>query len=126
MISELYSRLQQLRINVRLIDGNLDLHAPAGVLDNALLQEIKTHKSALIDFINAYRDAGGNNIPIRPVNEQASYPLSPAQYRLWALSQLEEGNITFNMPDCYEFTGDIDYVALENSFRMLTDRHESL
>ncbi|MVT11414.1 non-ribosomal peptide synthetase [Chitinophaga tropicalis] len=58
--------------------------------------------------------------------EQASYPLSSAQRRLWVLSQFEEGSTAYNMPGCFEFSGALDVVALERSFARLIDRHESL
>jgi amino acid adenylation domain-containing protein len=65
-------------------------------------------------------------ISIRTVDEQASYALSPAQRRLWVLSQFEESNIAYNTPGAYVFEGELDGEVLASSFRTLIARHEIL
>jgi tyrocidine synthetase III len=63
---------------------------------------------------------------IEPLPLQPHYALSPAQRRLWVLSQFEEGNLAYNMPGLYHFEGQIDRAALAYAFGELIDRHESL
>ncbi|WP_406826315.1 amino acid adenylation domain-containing protein [Pedobacter sp. KACC 23697] len=63
---------------------------------------------------------------IKPVPLQNSYPLSSAQQRLWTSSQLEEGNITFNMQGLATFEGDLNIAALDAAFNLLVERHEVL
>ncbi|MGB8194441.1 MAG: amino acid adenylation domain-containing protein [Chitinophagaceae bacterium] len=55
-----------------------------------------------------------------------SYPLSASQRRLWILSQFEGANAAYNVPGAYMFEGEFDQQALEYSFSMLIERHESL
>jgi amino acid adenylation domain-containing protein len=65
--------------------------------------------------------------PISPAPATSSgYPLSSSQYRLWILSQFEEGNIAYNVPAAYVFEGYMDRSALEFSFNTLIERHEIL
>jgi amino acid adenylation domain-containing protein/non-ribosomal peptide synthase protein (TIGR01720 family) len=63
---------------------------------------------------------------ILPAATQPSYALSSSQHRLWVLSQFEEGSIAYNISGAYVFEGDLDYAALEYSFTILQERHESL
>ncbi|NIG57756.1 condensation domain-containing protein, partial [Chitinophaga sp. Cy-1792] len=63
---------------------------------------------------------------IAPAPEQASYPLSSSQRRLWVLSQFEEGSVAYNMPGVYTLTGALDIARLEAAFKTLIARHEIL
>ncbi len=54
------------------------------------------------------------------------YPLSPAQYRLWVLSQFDAGNTAYNVPGAYIFEGALDPEALNGALLALIRRHESL
>jgi amino acid adenylation domain-containing protein len=65
-------------------------------------------------------------VSIQPLAGQPDYALSSSQRRLWALSQLEEVNRTYNIPVAYMFEGNLDMAALENAFTALTGRHEIL
>jgi hypothetical protein len=58
--------------------------------------------------------------------EQEYYDLSHAQRRLWVLNQFSESRIAYNVPSAYVFEGIVDVGALENAFRALIARHESL
>lgn len=64
------------------------------------------------------------NIPIAA--EQADYPLSSSQRRLWILSQFEEGNVAYNIPGVYVFEGNLNKDALQYAFHTLLTRHEIL
>ena len=63
-------------------------------------------------------------IPVLPT--AASYALSSSQRRLWILSQVEEGNIAYNMTRIYTFEGALDQQALCTAFDRLVARHEIL
>jgi tyrocidine synthetase-3 len=54
------------------------------------------------------------------------YPLSSAQKRLYVLQQMEEESTVYNMPLVIPMTGEIDKEKLEQIFRKLIARHESL
>ncbi|MEN5057172.1 amino acid adenylation domain-containing protein [Sphingobacterium kitahiroshimense] len=65
-------------------------------------------------------------IEISQIAPGHGYTISSPQRRLWVLSQLEEGNIAYNIPGIYEFEGDLSTSALEHSFVSLIGRHEIL
>ena len=64
--------------------------------------------------------------PISKAAQNASYPLSASQSRLWILSQLEGGSLAYNMPAAVKLSGVIDAAKFEESFKILINRHEIL
>jgi amino acid adenylation domain-containing protein/non-ribosomal peptide synthase protein (TIGR01720 family) len=63
---------------------------------------------------------------IQPAEEREYYELSNAQRRLWVLDQFEHAGAGYNMPGSYWFKGRLNVPALERSFRIMMERHESL
>ncbi|MBW7477864.1 non-ribosomal peptide synthetase, partial [Paenibacillus oenotherae] len=63
---------------------------------------------------------------IEPVANSDYYAVSSAQKRMYILNQLEEGQISYNMPSMYRVSGELDLVRAEEAFRRLITRHESL
>lgn len=63
---------------------------------------------------------------IERVAAQADYALSPAQRRLWVLSQFEETNIAYNIPAVYELIGNLDKELFTQAFSRIIERHEIL
>jgi hypothetical protein len=126
MITDLLKRIKNLNINIDLIGDQLDIKAAKGIVTNELLYEIKYHKKEIIDFIVKYKKGNKQHSLIPAIRNQSDYPLSSNQYRLWVLSQLEEGNIAYTISGIYTFTGELDRAALTYSFKALQERHESL
>ena len=60
------------------------------------------------------------------LEETYEFPLSPAQHRLWVLSQFESASTAYHISGCLELTGALDIPALERAIALLTERHESL
>jgi len=54
------------------------------------------------------------------------YPLTTSQHRIWVLSQLEGGNLAYNMPGAVRLKGDLDISKFEEAFKLLIKRHEIL
>src|SRR5262249_20460746 len=63
---------------------------------------------------------------IEPIARDGELPLSFAQQRLWFLDQLETGSSSYNMPAAVRLKGVLDADALEQSFREIVRRHETL
>ena len=59
-------------------------------------------------------------------NRFNSFPLSFAQQRLWLLDQLEPGNASYDITTALRLRGDLKVEALEQSFNLIIQRHESL
>ena len=64
--------------------------------------------------------------PIAPVPRGDGLPLSFAQRRLWFVDQLDPGNVAYNISTPLRLEGRLDVAALEQSFRELARRHETL
>src|SRR5258708_32443644 len=65
-------------------------------------------------------------VGITPTPPQSHYPLSSSQYRLWVLSQLEEGSVAYNMSGAHVIEGLLDRDALTAAFRALIGPHAVL
>ncbi|MFZ6013331.1 MAG: condensation domain-containing protein, partial [Bacteroidota bacterium] len=63
---------------------------------------------------------------ITPVEEQEYYDVSHAQKRLWIHHQYGDGSEVYIVPCMYRFKGNLNVAALEQSFKTLIQRHESL
>ncbi|UCH92906.1 MAG: amino acid adenylation domain-containing protein, partial [Candidatus Aminicenantes bacterium] len=63
---------------------------------------------------------------IEPVEKKEYYILSPAQKRLYILQQLDQSGTVYNMPEVIPLPGEPDIVKLEETFKKLIRRHESL
>ena len=63
---------------------------------------------------------------IPKATEKESYPVTPAQKRLWVLSNFEEGSAAYNMSSGLQLTGNFDEVIFSKAFKKLIERHESL
>src|SRR5258708_9663619 len=72
-----------------------------------LLEEIKTNKDRLVSYLVNYNK---QSVAIKSaaVSGRGGFPLSSSQFRLWVLSQVEEGNIAYNIPGMYFFDGDLN------------------
>ncbi|MDQ1355298.1 MAG: hypothetical protein QG657_5608, partial [Acidobacteriota bacterium] len=65
-------------------------------------------------------------VGIEPVEKKEHYPLSAAQKRLYILHRLEGMSTAYNMSDILSIEGTINIDKLEESFKKLISRHESL
>jgi amino acid adenylation domain-containing protein len=64
--------------------------------------------------------------PILALARDRDLPLSFAQQRLWFLDQLEPGSSFYHIPAAVRLRGTLDLTALEQGFREVIRRHESL
>ncbi|MDQ1349848.1 MAG: hypothetical protein QG657_149, partial [Acidobacteriota bacterium] len=61
-----------------------------------------------------------------PVEKKDYYPMSSAQKRMYILQVINPGSISYNMPLFTVLEGPLEKERLENAFRELIHRHESL
>src|SRR5437899_9579895 len=64
--------------------------------------------------------------PAEAMGEQAGWPLSFGQQRLWFLDQLAPDSALYNMPCALRATGPFDLAAFKQALHALTARHEML
>ncbi|MCP5051187.1 MAG: hypothetical protein GY940_28740, partial [bacterium] len=70
--------------------------------------------------------AGDRFISIKASEGKEYYRLSSTQKRLYVLQQLDVGGTGYNIPVVVLLEGDLDRVRLEQTFRKLIARHDSL
>ncbi len=63
---------------------------------------------------------------IEPIEEKAYYELSSVQKRMYAINQLEEDSVNYNMPWMMRIEGEPDKAKLNEAFNKLIERHETL
>ncbi|UCH94257.1 MAG: amino acid adenylation domain-containing protein [Candidatus Aminicenantes bacterium] len=85
-------------------------------------------KTPTIEGIAGYINQSGKGayLPIEPAAKKDYYPLSSAQKRLYILQQIDPQSTTYNMPAIMILAGKLHRTHIENTFRELINRHESL
>lgn len=63
---------------------------------------------------------------IQATEQQAHYPVSFTQERLWVLTQFEEASKAYHMPAAFKISGDLDIQRLQAAVNMVVEKHESL
>ncbi len=63
---------------------------------------------------------------IEKVEEKEFYETSSAQKRMYILQQFNKDSVTYNMPVVFELEGNVDKERIEEAFKKLCTRHESL
>ncbi|GAA0193617.1 hypothetical protein GCM10009122_56500 [Fulvivirga kasyanovii] len=124
-ISKFIFLLEELKVKVRLVDGQLELNAPKGALTQSLVNQIKERKPEIIQFLEkAKQVASFSSIPKAEDNE--FYDLSHAQKRLWILNQAYGEQANFNIPISYLFKGKLNREVFHKAIESVIGRHESL
>lgn len=100
------------------IHKELNLEIPLSEIFN--LKNIKSI-SKFIEEINLSR-----HVSIEKAEEQEYYEASSAQKRIYMLQQLESNSASYNIPRVLMIEGKIDKKKLEDVFKELIHRHESL
>nr|WP_262903198.1 amino acid adenylation domain-containing protein [Chitinophaga rhizophila] len=108
-----------LGIILKVVNGDLKISAPKGVLTPALLEEIRQHKTQLLHIMSS-----ATSIP--QAAEAISYPATSSQRRLWVLSKFKGANTAYNIVNELALSGQLDVWALEQALNLLIARHESL
>ncbi|CAM2069800.1 AMP-binding protein [Sulfidibacter corallicola] len=65
-------------------------------------------------------------VPIQPVPRDRFLPLSPAQERLWVLTEIEAAGAAYVIDAAFDLRGPLQVRALERAVQGLVQRHESL
>ncbi len=87
------------------------------VLDNLTIRSLK-------ELIVSNESKKYSNIT--PAGKMTYYPLSAEQKRVFAVSQLDKSNISYNMPLAVMLKGEVDRTAIKTAFAEIIKRHEPL
>jgi amino acid adenylation domain-containing protein len=119
------ARLKELGVIIELVDGQLDIDAPAGTLTPELVSQLKEKKEEIIGFLKKVHSKTKYET-IEPVEKRDYYPMSSAQKRLYFLQQMDIEGVSYNMPFTLPVSKDIEEEKLEFILKRLIARHESL
>lgn len=126
MVEELIYKLRSLNVKVNLAGEQLDVRAPKGVMNEALMQEIRLHKDELIGFVKRSNTEDPVSFDIKPADKQKYYPLSSAQRRLWILCQFADESIAYNIPSHVILHGKNNLDSFKKAIVSTVERHEIL
>ncbi|MBD9361553.1 non-ribosomal peptide synthetase [Methylomonas fluvii] len=122
--ADLLKKLKDLDIYIYLDDGYLKCKAPESVLSSEIIDQLRYRKNELIELLANERKV--DNSHLAPVSRTGLIPLSYAQQRLWFLNQLEPDSSFYNIPITLKLAGNLNTIALEQSFNEIIRRHEVL
>jgi amino acid adenylation domain-containing protein len=125
-LSEFLAHLRDLDVRLGLDGDRLTVSAPKGALSADLKAELQQRKAEILTFLRSTAHANGAAPPLVPIDRSSHLPLSFPQQRLWFLDRMEPGNPIYNIAGAVTMRGDLDQHALEESLRIIIDRHESL
>ncbi|MDP6151119.1 MAG: condensation domain-containing protein, partial [Gammaproteobacteria bacterium] len=125
--SELLSRLREAGVRLSVRDGQLNVSAPKGALNEELRRSLRDRKAELIELLadaDSAQRPEDSSIPV--ADRSQPIPLSFAQQRIWFLEEFEGGSSVYNIPWAMRVRGKFDVVALQAALNDLARRHESL
>ncbi|WBW95744.1 non-ribosomal peptide synthetase [Oceanirhabdus sp. W0125-5] len=100
------------------IHKKLDIEVPLNVLF------MKPTIKEISNYIQKSNEKKYENI--KKLKEKEYYEISAAQKRIYTIQQFDNESIAYNMPVVYELAGKIDREKIQDTFRKLVNRHESL
>ena len=116
---EFLRSLRQKGLIIR-VDGesNLEIDAPAGILEESLVEEIRLRKQDLLDYFrNITAGAVEEGIPCAP--ELPCYDLSSSQMNVWAINELwNEYAVYYNIDSVNVWQGTFDPARFEQAIRI--------
>lgn len=94
------------------------------IFENPTIEKLSLYIEQLLEKPKNFTTT--SQIINRLTNREDEIPLSFVQQRLWTLNQLDENNISYNIPAAFSLKGNIDKRALESSLKKIISRHEIL
>ncbi|HMI59890.1 MAG TPA: condensation domain-containing protein, partial [Puia sp.] len=119
------AELRRNNVVPRIVGDQLKLVGDTRRLSEEFIREVRENKLALTDLLRHSMEQAEYD-PIVPVAWQADYPASNSQERIWVLSQFLGGNAAYNIIRSFYLQGQVDIRQLEEAFRLVIRRHESL
>lgn len=124
-VEVLLKELKEKNVSLSVRDGKLLCKLPESGVDKNLMDLLKMHKEEIIELFYS-KEHFKKYQPIPKAPKMDSYPLSPAQNRIWIMSNLEGGSVAYNIVSAGKLTGDLNCNVFEESFRKIIQKHEIL
>jgi amino acid adenylation domain-containing protein len=126
-IDSLIHNLRQRDVRLFIENDELSVDAPKGVLQPDDVGQLRTHKRAIIEFLQRHARRF-EPPPLVPLPKLDPVPLSLAQQRLWIVDQLAgpHGAMRYHVPSAILLRGPLNVDALRRTLDELIARHEVL
>jgi len=127
--ADFLSQLKELGIKLTLVEGQLKVGAPKGVMTKEIIATLKEKKEDLIAALGAVNAPSGQaslHAPprIKRIARGGDHVLSFAQQRLWFFQQMDPGTNAYNIPLGWSFIGRLDIPIFERALMEVLKRHE--
>ncbi|MDP1815336.1 MAG: LLM class flavin-dependent oxidoreductase, partial [Leadbetterella sp.] len=123
-MKDFLSELIKKDIHINLIEGQLSVKFPKSGVHKPILEEIKSRKEAIIEYLATLKENTYTVIPTVAYAEH--YPISDAQRRLWVLSQFEGVSVSYNIPSSIHLNQNINIEYFRRTLDSVIQRHEIL
>ncbi|WP_340203710.1 MupA/Atu3671 family FMN-dependent luciferase-like monooxygenase [Ascidiimonas sp. W6] len=125
-IAQLLNDLKSHDITVKVVNERLKLFYEREEIPSYLIDEVRSHKALLIDFLTQKSKLNTYEIP-KIEEHPHGYDLSSPQRRSWIISNLgEKSNISYTMSSAIIIKGSLQEHTLHKAFLKLIQRHEIL
>ncbi|MCK8524317.1 amino acid adenylation domain-containing protein, partial [Aquimarina sp. D1M17] len=124
-IDKYISRLRDKNIFIYIENERIGVDAPDEAITPELIEELTVKKQEILDFFRFVKKTK-QSITIPKAEDKESYPLSSAQRRMYFLYEFDKTGISYNMPGFYRFSKALNVLKLEETFKRLIERHQSL
>ncbi len=127
-IEELLTELSRLDIKIFINnEDQIKVDGPEDVLTDDLIEQIRQHKSELLNQLKAERQDGSSfTREIQAASREANIPLSLSQERLWNLIKSGLDSTVYNVCLAFQLKGVLDQDLLDKSLMEIIRRHEIL
>jgi amino acid adenylation domain-containing protein len=123
-ISSLISKCKRHGIGIELSGDQIKVNAPKGQVVADILNEVRTYKNEIIQYLKSIVSA--QYVPIPVATPKPYYATAHGQRRLWVLEQFGGLGSAYNIPLNWGIRGNVNADALEQAIYALMERHEIL
>jgi amino acid adenylation domain-containing protein len=107
-------------------NGKLRCAAPAGVISEDLLAELKGRKGELLQLLDGSRGRSGGVFKMPKARGGGRHPLSFSQRRIWMMYEMEVASYAYHFLGKMEIRGSFDIEAWTAALQAVVARHGSL
>ncbi|WP_058188401.1 non-ribosomal peptide synthetase [Terracidiphilus gabretensis] len=119
---EMLSDLRSRGVVLSMEGDRLQCNAPKGVITSEIRSELAARKEEILNLLKTSLENNSHESNV----DAAEFSLSSSQRRLWFIQKMDPQNPVYHMAVAIQMTGELQWGALENSLRILVNRHESL
>ena len=118
IIPEILEELRKYEVEIKLRENNIILSGAKDKVPKELLNEIRSKKSQILDYLNSDKEYH--------VKTDTYHPLTAQQRSIWLASGRSETSLLYNQASMFLIEGALNYDALEYAINKLISEQESL